>query len=71
MAVPLGITAHRRETSIGFLISLIVAFGYFLFVIAADALRGNRNLHPEYLVWFPNVLFLVLGMILFRRLARQ
>lgn len=71
MAVPLGITAHRRETSMGFLISLLVAFGYFLFVIAADALRGKAYLHPEYLVWFPNLLFLVLGAFLFRRLARQ
>lgn len=71
MAVPLGITAHRRETSMGFLISLLVAFGYFLFVIAADALRGKGNLHPEYLVWFPNFLFLALGAFLFRRLARQ
>ncbi|MBA3387532.1 MAG: LptF/LptG family permease [Chthoniobacterales bacterium] len=71
MAVPLGITAHRRETSMGFLISLVVAFSYFLFVIAADTLRGNAAMHPELLVWFPNVLFLVLGAWMFRRLARQ
>ncbi len=71
MAVPLGITAHRRETSMGFLISLVVAFSYFLFVIAADALRGNPSTHPEWLVWFPNVLFLAIGAFLFRRLTRQ
>lgn len=71
MAVPLGITAHRRETSIGYLMSLVVAFSYFLFVIMADTLRGNPKMHPELLVWFPNVLFLVLGAWLFRRLARQ
>jgi lipopolysaccharide export LptBFGC system permease protein LptF len=28
-------------------------------------------MHPELLVWFPNVLFLILGAFLFRRLARQ
>ena len=71
MAVPLGVTAHRRETSIGFLISLVVAFGYFLFVIAADALRATPSVRPELLVWIPNVLFIVLGAFLFRRLARQ
>ncbi|HEX8281380.1 MAG TPA: LptF/LptG family permease, partial [Chthoniobacterales bacterium] len=71
MAVPLGITAHRRETSMGFLISIVVAFFYFLFVIAADTLRRNPAVHPELLVWFPNVLFLGLGTWLFRRLARQ
>ncbi|MDQ2919587.1 MAG: LptF/LptG family permease [Verrucomicrobiota bacterium] len=71
MAVPLGITAHRRETSMGFLLSLLVAFGYFLFVIAADALRGRSQLHPEWLVWFPNLLFFSLGGWLFYRMSKR
>src|SRR4051812_22000838 len=71
MAVPLGVTAHRRETSMGFLISLAVAFSYFVFVIAADTLRWKPQMHPELLVWFPNVLFIGIGALLFRRLARQ
>ena len=71
IAVPLGVTAHRRETSIGFAMGLIVAITYFLFVILGDTLRGNPAVHPELLVWFPNVLFGVLGVVLFRRLARQ
>jgi lipopolysaccharide export system permease protein len=71
MGVPLGVTAHRRETSMGYLMSLVVAFFYFLFIILADTLRGNAAVHPELLVWFPNVLFLLIGLLLFRRLARQ
>src|SRR5256714_1275536 len=71
IGVPLGVTAHRRETSIGFAMALIVGFTYFLFVIIGDTLRGNPHAHPELLVWFPNILFIVLGLFLFRRLARQ
>ena len=71
IGVPLGVTAHRRETSIGFAVGLIVAITYFLFVIIGDTLRGNPKVHPELLVWFPNLLFIVLGAFLFRRLARQ
>jgi lipopolysaccharide export system permease protein len=71
IGVPLGVTAHRRETSIGFAVGLIVAVTYFLFVIIGDTLRSNPKVHPELLVWFPNVLFLILGAFLFRRLARQ
>ncbi len=71
IAVPLGITAHRRETSTGFLISIVVAFAYFLFIIMADTLRSNPSAHPELLVWLPNVLFLALGAWMFRRLARR
>jgi lipopolysaccharide export system permease protein len=71
IAVPLGITTHRRETSMGFLISLCVAFSYFVFTIIADTLRGDPRWHPELLVWVPNVLFIALGIWMFRRLARQ
>jgi len=65
------VTAHRRETSVGFAMGLIVATTYFLFEIIGDTLRANPHAHPELLVWFPNVLFIVLGILLFRRLARQ
>jgi LPS export ABC transporter permease LptF len=71
IGVPLGVTAHRRETSVGFAMGLIVAVTYFLFVIIADTLRANPKLHPELLIWIPNVLFIVLGAFLFRRLAKQ
>jgi lipopolysaccharide export system permease protein len=71
VGVPLGITAHRRETSFGFAASLVIGVFYFLFIIVADTLRANATLHPELLVWFPNVLFLGLGWWLFRRLSRQ
>src|SRR5438046_10629987 len=52
IGVPLGVTAHRRETSIGFAMGLIVAVTYFLFVIIGDTLRGNQKVQPELLVWF-------------------
>ena len=71
VGVPLGITAHRRETSFGFAASLVISVFYFLFIIVADTLRANAKLHPELLVWFPNLLFLALGIWLFRRLGRQ
>jgi len=35
------VTAHRRETSIGFRHGLIIAVSYFLFIIIGDTLRGN------------------------------
>ncbi|MBV9007866.1 MAG: LptF/LptG family permease [Verrucomicrobia bacterium] len=71
VGVPLGVTAHRRETTIGFLLSLVIAISYFLFVIIADTLRNNPRVHPEYLVWFPNALFITLGIVLFVRLSKR
>ena len=51
--------------------SLVIGVFYFLFIIVADTLRANAKLHPELLVWFPNVLFLGLGIWLFWRVSRQ
>ena len=71
IGVPLAITAHRRETSIGFLLSLVTAFVYFFIIILVDTVRGNPMARPEYLIWTPNLLFIGLGAWLFFRLSRR
>ena len=70
-AVPLAITAHRKETSIGFLFSIIVGFGYFFVGQLATMAQTNPHLHPELLVWLPNIVFGILGVFLFWKLSRQ
>ncbi len=71
VAVPLGITAHRKETSVGFALSLGIAFTYFFFIILADTFRDNPAAFPEYLIWIPNVVFITLGTVLFVRLSKR
>ena len=71
MAVPLAVTAQRRETTLGFLMSLMVAFGYFFIIIMTNWGVSQPEMHPEWLVWLPNVIFLALGTFLFRRLAAR
>jgi LPS export ABC transporter permease LptF len=71
IAVPLGITAHRKETSVGFALSLIIAFTYFFFIIMADTFRGDAWAHPTILIWVPNILFITLGSFLFWRLSKK
>jgi LPS export ABC transporter permease LptF len=70
-AVPLAITAHRRETSIGFMLSMAIAFVYFFLVIVIDTLKNKPQWHAEYLIWAPNVLFIGLGCFLFYRLSKR
>ena len=71
IGIPLGITAHRQETSAGFGLSLVVAFMYFLIIIVVNTIRTKASLHPEWLIWLPNVIFLLLGGVLFYRLSRR
>ncbi|MFP6875024.1 MAG: LptF/LptG family permease, partial [Verrucomicrobiales bacterium] len=69
IGIPLGVTAQRRETSIGFAFSLGIAALYFLFIIVADTVRDKD--YAQYLMWLPNLLFMGLGIFLFCRLARK
>ena len=71
IAVPLGITAHRKETSVGFALSLAIAFTYFFFIIMADTFRNNPAAYPAVLIWIPNVMFFALGSYLFVRLSKR
>jgi len=68
MAMPLGVTAQRKETSVGFAISLALAFAYFFFVVLAEMLRDDAGLHPYLLLWVPNLLFIGIGTWLLLRL---
>jgi hypothetical protein len=71
VGIPLGVTAQRRETSSGFVLSLAVACLYFVFVIVADNMRSRPEAMPHLLMWIPNVVFLLVGSLLFWRLSRK
>jgi len=71
MGIPLGITAQRRETSIGFVLSLGVACAYFFFIIIGDTFASKGSVLPHVLMWLPNLLFLGIGIHLFRRLSNR
>jgi lipopolysaccharide export system permease protein len=71
IAVPLGITAHRKESSVGFALSLVIACSYYFFILMARLFQGNPHAFPVVLIWLPNILFTGLGIWLFSRLARR
>lgn len=71
VGIPLGVTAQRRETSTGFVLSLITAVVYIVFIIVADTLHDKPNMMPHLIMWAPNVIFLGIGGWLFHRLSRK
>lgn len=71
VGIPLGITAQRRETSVGFLMSLGAAVAYYGFIIIAEQMSDNPAAKPHLLMWAPNVVFLTLGGWLFYKLSRK
>lgn len=71
VGIPLGITAQRRETSIGFALSLMVAVAYIFIIIFANTVNEQASLYPHLLMWLPNIIFIIVGWRLFNKLSRR
>jgi len=71
IGMPIGVTAHRSETSIGAAISLALVGLNYAFIICVEALQAKAHLYPHLLVWVPNIVFAVLGPTLTYRLSRR
>jgi len=65
VGVPLGLSARRRDSSGGLLLSLIIAGAYFLSTIFAEQFRDETQ--ASIALWMPNVACVLIGLFLFRR----
>ena len=53
VGIPLGIRAQRKESTVGMAVSLVIALGYYLFVMLMLSLQKSYALHPEVLIFLP------------------
>ncbi len=67
IAIPLGIKSHRKESSIGMVMSLGVMFLYYIFMILSDTFDKSPHLYPWLIPWIPIVLGQIGGFLLLRR----
>ncbi len=64
IGVPLGIRTHRKESTIGMALSLVVALTFYLGVIVANSLEGLPAFLPHVLVWLPVAVCAVIAVYL-------
>lgn len=62
LGIPLGIQTKRSETSVGLVVSLLLALFFYIFLAVADSFEGHDRFHPEILVWLPNILYQLGGL---------
>ena len=67
IGMPLGIRAHRRESTIGVALGLGIALLFYLAMILADALKRSPELHPELIVWLPILICMLVAAWLIPR----
>ena len=65
IAVPLGLSARRRDTSAGLILSLLIGTGYFMVTILAEQCKSEVWVRS--MLWAPNLACVLLGLFLFHR----
>ena len=69
--VPLGIKVSRRETSANLGVAVLFALGHYFLTKMIGWLDHYPAYRPDLLLWLPNLIFIGVGIWLFRRIDRS
>lgn len=70
MGMPFGFRSSRSETSAGLIMAVFIMIAYFIVIFIAEAVKKKANLHPEIIVWLPNIIYQIVGIYLLRRISK-
>lgn len=67
VGAPLGIRAHRASTSLGFGMSILIIFVYYVIMSLSCAVAERGSVPPVLGAWFSNILFGACGALMIAR----
>ncbi len=70
LAIPLGIKVSRKETTANLGVALLLALAYYFLNVVVSWLDRSPALRPDLWLWMPPLVFIGLGVWLFRRVER-
>jgi len=71
IGVPLGLRPHRSSSSMGFGLSLVIIFIYYVLTTVGLRLGQSGNMPPWVAAWLANSIVAAAGVVLIGRVSRQ
>ena len=71
VGLPLGISQRRSGKSFAFVVTVLLAFLYFMGFIGLQGMARQRALPVEIALWLPNLIFFMVGLALLLLLERS
>ena len=70
IGIPLGVSSRKGGKSTAFVLTVALAFIYWMGLIGANGLAKQHKLPVGVAMWIPNLVFAVIGIVLITRLER-
>ncbi len=70
IGIPLGVSSRKGGKSTAFVVTVALAFIYWMGLLAANGLAKDQRLPVAVAMWIPNAVFALVGLILVLRLER-
>jgi LPS export ABC transporter permease LptG/LPS export ABC transporter permease LptF len=70
IGIPLGVSSRKGGKSAAYILTTLLAFLYWMGLIAMNGLARQHKLSPELAEWIPNIVFAVFGLAFLFRLER-
>jgi lipopolysaccharide export system permease protein len=71
LALPLGISNRRSGKGAGFTASILILLTYYVLLSFLRTLAEKGSFPPVLALWLPNLLFLAIGLVLFRLAVQE